>query len=120
MSDRVVVDRVCAAIFAELDRQHEAEEIGGHGYWDSEWGCLDGEPKWGKVAEAAIGAVASARPDEVSDDPRHAVPDADARIVKALGLIDVWLHDESVHDNQYQRWTWQHVREIRAALEGER
>jgi len=57
MSDRVVVDRVCDAIFAELDRQHEADEIGGNGYWDSEWGCLDGEPKWGEVARAAIRAV---------------------------------------------------------------
>lgn len=48
---------VRGAIFAELDRQHEAGEIDGAGYWDSEWGCCDGEPNWGKVAEAVIAAV---------------------------------------------------------------
>lgn len=55
----------------------------------------------------------------MSDGSPRTYPDADARITRALSLIDTWLHDESVHDNQYQRWTWEHVREIRSALEGE-
>lgn len=47
-------DRVRDAIFAELDRQNDAGEIGGAGHWDSAWGCLDGEPNWGKIAEAVV------------------------------------------------------------------
>jgi hypothetical protein len=40
-------------MFDELDRQHEADEIGGCGYWNREkWQTLDGEPNWTKVAEA--------------------------------------------------------------------
>lgn len=51
---------VQGAIFDELDRQHEAGEIDGAGYWNrEEWGTLDGEPRWTKVAEAAVAAVTS-------------------------------------------------------------
>ncbi len=51
------IDQVCDAIFAELDRQHEAGEIGGCGHWDREWGCVDGEPQWGKIAEAVVAVI---------------------------------------------------------------
>lgn len=50
-------DRIKAAIFDELDRQNENDEIGGHGYWSSEWGTLDGEPDWGAVAAAVLAAL---------------------------------------------------------------
>lgn len=53
-----LIARVRDAIFDELDRQHEACEIDAAGYWDREWGCLDGEPDWKAVADAAIRAVA--------------------------------------------------------------
>lgn len=45
------------AMFDELDRQHENCEIDAAGYWDREWGRCDGEPKWDKVAAAAVDAV---------------------------------------------------------------
>lgn len=48
---------------------------------------------------------------------RRTFADADARIAKALGLIDEWLRDESEHDGLVQRLLWGHVREIRAALD---
>lgn len=51
---------VQGAIFDELDRQHDAGEIDGAGYWNrEEWGTLDGEPRWTKIAEAAVAAVTS-------------------------------------------------------------
>lgn len=60
---------VQGAIFDELDRQWEAGEIDGAGYWNrEEWGTLDGEPRWTKVAEAAVSAVMShirGTPDEI-------------------------------------------------------
>ncbi|AII28185.1 hypothetical protein VC74_gp85 [Mycobacterium phage Sparky] len=45
------------AMFDELDRQRHADEISGNGYWDNEWGQLDGEPDWEKVATSAADAV---------------------------------------------------------------
>ncbi|WP_043673610.1 hypothetical protein [Nocardia vulneris] len=49
--------QVCTAIFDELDRQHETGEIDGNGYWDREWGRVDGEPRWGKIAEAVVAVI---------------------------------------------------------------
>lgn len=43
---------------------------------------------------------------------------ADARISKALRLIDTWLVDESPHDGLRQQLIWKHLREVRAALDG--
>ncbi|GAT03510.1 Tat pathway signal sequence domain protein [Mycolicibacterium fortuitum subsp. acetamidolyticum] len=55
-----LVVAVQAAMFDELDRQHEAGEIDGAGYWNrEEWGAIDGEPRWTKIAEAAVAAVTS-------------------------------------------------------------
>lgn len=58
----MTIERTKAAILDELDRQHEAGEIEGAGYWNrDEWGTLDGEPCWDKIAEAAyLAAVAHA------------------------------------------------------------
>lgn len=58
----MTIERTKAAILDELDRQHEAGEIEGAGYWNrEEWGTLDGEPCWDKIAEAAyLAAVAHA------------------------------------------------------------
>lgn len=53
----LAIERVRLAIYAELNRQMEADEIDAAGYWDDEWGRLDGEPDWGKVAEAALNAA---------------------------------------------------------------
>lgn len=53
----LLVAKVRAAIYAELNAQHEADEIDGAGYWDDEWGRLDGEPNWDRIAAAAITAV---------------------------------------------------------------
>ena len=52
-----LVVAIHAAIFDELDRQHEAGEIDAAGYWDREWGRLDGEPDWGAVVAAVAEAV---------------------------------------------------------------
>lgn len=58
--ESALVVAVQAAMFDELDRQHDAGEIGGHGHWDrEEWGTLDGEPRWTMIAEAAVAAVTS-------------------------------------------------------------
>lgn len=43
---------------------------------------------------------------------------SDARISKALGLIDTWLADESPDDGLRQQLIWKHLREVRAALDG--
>lgn len=60
----MTVERTKAAILDELDRQHEAGEIEGAGYWNrAEWGTLDGEPCWDKVAEAAYRAAVAHTPD---------------------------------------------------------
>ncbi|OCB56150.1 hypothetical protein A5722_14740 [Mycobacterium vulneris] len=60
----MTVERTKAAIFDELDRQHEAGEIEGAGYWNrDEWGTLDGEPCWDKVAEAAYLAAVAHTPE---------------------------------------------------------
>lgn len=56
-----LVDRVQAAIFAELSRQHEAGELDGSQFWDSETGDLDAIPNWDKVARAVIGAAREGR-----------------------------------------------------------
>lgn len=53
----LLVAKVRAAIYAELNNQHEEDQIGGAGYWDDEWGRLDGEPDWNRIAQAAITAV---------------------------------------------------------------
>lgn len=56
--EAALVAAVQAAMFDELDRQHDAGEIDGAGYWNrEEWGALDGEPRWTKIAEAAVAAV---------------------------------------------------------------
>ena len=55
----LLIGKVRDAIFDELDAQHEPGDIGGAGYWDREFGCLDGEPDWGAVADAAIRAIQS-------------------------------------------------------------
>jgi hypothetical protein len=47
----------------------------------------------------------------------YSLADAEARISKALGLIDTWLADESPHDGMQRRYMWKCVREIRAALD---
>ena len=58
--DAALVAAAQAAIFDELDRQHDAGEIDGAGYWNrEEWGTLDGEPRWTLIAEAAVAAVTS-------------------------------------------------------------
>lgn len=60
----MTIERTKAAILDELDRQHEAGEIEGAGYWNrEEWGTLDGEPCWDKVAEAAYLAAVAHAPD---------------------------------------------------------
>lgn len=59
-----IVQRVKDAIYAELDRQHEESEIDGAGYWDSDWGRLDGEPDWTQVAAAALSVIADDEPDD--------------------------------------------------------
>lgn len=56
--DAALVASVQGAMFDELDRQHEAGEIDGAGYWNrEEWGAIDGEPRWTLIAEAAVAAV---------------------------------------------------------------
>ncbi len=56
--DAALVAIVQGAMFDELDRQHEAGEIDGAGYWNrEEWGSIDGEPRWTLIAEAAVAAV---------------------------------------------------------------
>lgn len=50
-------ERIQAAIFDELDKQHEADEIDGAGYWDREWDRVDGEPNWTRIAAAIIKAL---------------------------------------------------------------
>ena len=53
----LLIAKVRDAIFDELDRQHESSEIDWAGFWDREWGCIDGEPDWNGVADAAIKAM---------------------------------------------------------------
>lgn len=43
---------------------------------------------------------------------------AEDRIVRALSLIDTWLHDVSDDDDGMRRMMWDHVREVRSALAG--
>lgn len=49
-------------------------------------------------------------------DEHPTFDDAQARITKALGLIDVWLDDESPNDGEQRRSVWRGIREIRSAL----
>jgi hypothetical protein len=54
LAQQQMLTKIHDAIFVELDRQHEEDEIEGAGYFDDESGCVDGEPNWGKVAASVL------------------------------------------------------------------